>query len=467
MCNKSIYKKKILLCTIAGTLIFSHCNSTYANTQPNKITMISVDKGEKKTFDNVFVRGRFTTGTASEKGIAIITKSTMRSDSALLSATTGGHIHAKEIVGKAGTRGMEIANGMINIEDSTITVSGHHKSWGIFFDHIISSSVQKGEKVTNKATLANTKLLVENGIGIVGPSYSKAIAEVQLTNSEIRSDMLLKNKTSESDAEPGTLILTATNSFIEGRVKTLPQNTTIFTLNNNSNWHLKISQFEADQEFSVSKAYKLTDINQRAQSVVSILNLNSSSLVFNAPNAQTLNYYQTLHVGRHPQTEKSELQKNRTPAVTKVYNATGDATIYFNIEWSDGLPKEQQKADRLLIHGDVSGTTTVYVNNLLEGETLQTENSIPLNTRGLSLIQVSGKADENAFQLANGYLIVDGSPYKYILRAYGPTSSHGKANVKQSFLGKNKSFWDFRLQSATLDPEEKIRALVPQTASYL
>ncbi|MDM9984172.1 autotransporter outer membrane beta-barrel domain-containing protein, partial [Bartonella henselae] len=112
------------------------------------------------------------------------------------------------------------------------------------------------------------------------------------------------------------------------------------------------------------------------------------------------------------------------------------AKIYFNTEWSDGLPKEKQKADRLLIHGNVSGTTTIHINNLSKGEITRSKDSIPLNTRGLSLVQVSGKAEENSFKLANGYTTIGGLPYKYTLNAYGPTSNRGKANAEQSRLGE-------------------------------
>lgn len=56
--------------------------------------------------------------------------------------------------------------------------------------------------------------------------------------------------------------------------------------------------------------------------------------------------------------------------------------------------------------------------------------------RGLSLIQVSGKADKNSFKLANGYVTMGALPYKYVLNAYGPTSSLGKAERAQSHLGE-------------------------------
>ncbi|WP_375623987.1 MULTISPECIES: autotransporter outer membrane beta-barrel domain-containing protein [unclassified Bartonella] len=472
MCKKYIYKKNFLLCTIAGTLIFSHFGSTYANTSAPTMIMARADKaGEEKTFNNVFIRGTYTTVVADDKAFITITNSTMRSDSNLFTATTGGRIHAKKTVGKSDSRGLEISNGIIHIEDSIINVSGHHKSRGILFDYISSSQVKEGEKVINKAILTNTKLLVENGIGILGPDYAKSVAEVELKSSEIRSDILLKNKIPENskDIDPRTFILSADNSIIEGRAKTFPQNTTIFTLNNNSKWSLKISQFEVDKEFDSSKGYLLTDIKQRAQSIVSVLNLNNSSIIFKAPHKLADNQYQTLHVGKQPTAEVAKSEQNRSSDATMVYNALGNARIYFNTEWSNGLIKEQQKTDRVLVHGDVSGTTTIYFNNLSKcAEPFDDdEDSIPLNTRGLSLIQVSGKAEETAFTLANGYTTMDGLPYKYVLNGYGPTSSHGKADKQQSLLQESEEFWDFRLQNATLDDEGKIKALVPQMASYL
>lgn len=47
------------------------------------------------------------------------------------------------------------------------------------------------------------------------------------------------------------------------------------------------------------------------------------------------------------------------------------------------------------------------------------------------------------------------------------TSNSGQTGNEQNHLREHQNFWDFRLQSATLDDEGKIRALVPQVASYL
>ncbi|UJM33498.1 autotransporter outer membrane beta-barrel domain-containing protein [Bartonella henselae] len=559
MCKKS-NKKNFLLCTIAGTLIFSHFGSTHAKTllhheiptvrttngeekklnnvfihtgssgvhatkkavatvtkeTIHEIPEIQVTDGKEKAFDNVFIRTGSSGVYATKKAVATVTKATIHANSFALAVSTGGRVNAKEIEANVLQGGLSITNGIINVQDSIIEAK---KESGIIFHKILDFFVKEGEEVVNKAILNNTKLLVRDGVGIVGPLSSKSVAEVQLRNSEIRSDVLLKNhlkKATDSDPHPVTLILTADNSIMEGRARTLQVNTTVFNLSNNSKWYLNVSQYDVDRDSSVFN-YALHDIKQRAFSTVSVLNLHNSSIVFNAPHALANGHYQTLSVGKVQTAEDSRLQENRDSSLATVYNATGNAKIYFNTEWSDGLPKEKQKADRLLIHGNVSGTTTIHINNLSKNEETKEASAVPLNTRGVSFVQVFGKAEENSFKLANGYTTMGGLPYKYMLNAYGPTSNRGKANAEQSRLGEvsqeskenapvtntnhlvlggvvveieqdikgeptsnrgkanaekslggeNKNFWDFRLQSATLDDEGEIRALVPQVASYL
>ncbi|GAA5113673.1 hypothetical protein GCM10023261_17680 [Bartonella jaculi] len=209
----------------------------------------------------------------------------------------------------------------------------------------------------------------------------------------------------------------------------------------------------------------LLDIAQRSRSDVSVLNLNNSSIIFEGP---TEDHYHTLHIG------------SGKPDTQAVYNATGDAKIGFNVAWSDGGAIADQKTDRLLIHGDVSGNTTVYIQSDSGDRKSVVNASDPSNTGGLSLIQVSGNAQEDSFKLVNGYTTRGGLPYKYTLTAYGPDSSQGKANIEQNlFDEKNENFWDFRLHKEILetgsnpdpnpDPGSNVPtvAVVPQTASYL
>ncbi|WP_455465759.1 autotransporter family protein [Bartonella sp. B39] len=469
MCKKSVYKKSFLLCTIAGTLIFSHFHPTHADTPPVEIPQISVQEGQE-TFDNVLVRDKYTAVSVGGGGsVATIEKAIIFSDMTAIATSRAGRVDAKDVKATAITRGLELSSGIVNIEDSIINVKGNHKGYGFVISKASKFLAKEDEFILNRATLTNTKLLVRDGIGILGPFDD---AEIHLKNSEIISDMLLKNDQS-SKVNPTVLTLTADNSILEGRARTTQKHATIFTLNNNSKWYLKISQNEPPR----ADGYALVDINKRAQSIVSVLNLKNSSIVFKEPTPLTHYHYQTLIVGQQPPKSEdyeeseefdiSKLQPNMLSDIAAVYNATGDAKIYFNTKWSDGATKEQQKTDRLLVYGDVSGTTTIHFNSLSNNEKVKAEDSVPLNMRGVSLVQVSGKAEENSFKLANGYITMDGLPYKYTLNAYGPTSSRGEAHEQQSVLREGNNFWDFRLQSATLDSEAKIKALVPQMASYL
>ncbi|WP_039760599.1 autotransporter outer membrane beta-barrel domain-containing protein, partial [Bartonella queenslandensis] len=473
---------------------------------PEIINEFKLDKGEKKTLNNVFIRNNKTGVSAAEKAIATITNATIHTELVAFSALKGGHIHAKGIDANSIYKGLETKNGVINIEDSIITVQGG-RAGGIVLYEIPKRDVKEGENVINKISLTKSKLLVKDGVGIRGPYGSKSVAEISLKDSEIRADVLLRNKTKrkyyDDDTLPVSLTLTANNSILEGRARTLKINTTTLTLSNNSKWYLKVSQEDSDTDFNTFN-FDLSDLKQRALSTVTVLNLNNSSIIFNAPSANAISalgkdQYQILSVGKTAEVYKS--RDNMVPTVETSYYATGDARIYFNTEWSDGLEAEQQKTDRLLVHGNVSGNTTIYFNNLSNNKKSETKDSLPLNARGLSLVQVSGEASETSFKLANGYVTMAGLPYQYVLNAYGPTSSRGKAESTQSLLGKisqeseentlkdftsyvikesalegiskneknsqSEDFWDFRLQNATLDNEGKIRALVPQVANYL
>ncbi|WP_375676737.1 hypothetical protein, partial [Bartonella sp. CB21SXKL] len=81
-----------------------------------------------------------------------------------------------------------------------------------------------------------------------------------------------------------------------------------------------------------------------------------------------------------------------------------------------------QKTDRLLIHGDVSGKTTVHVQFVAGNQGEVVGNG---NAKSISLIQVSGKAAEDSFQLSSTYIALEGLPYQYYLHPYGPDSSLG------------------------------------------
>ncbi|MDM9998849.1 autotransporter outer membrane beta-barrel domain-containing protein, partial [Bartonella henselae] len=275
-----------------------------------------------------------------------------------------------------------------------------------------------------------------NGLAVRGRE-----SKITLKDSEVRANILLVGKPNDED-DNGEANVIADHSILEGGARNSERKPTqiIFSLINGTTWYLKANM----QSHKIQKL----DLIKKLHSEVFKLNLNNSTIVFRTPREDQ---YQTLHIGN----KSPHLTNNNTTHKT-VYNATGDAKIYFNTEWNNEVPKEQQKTDRLLIHGDVSGITTIHFRNLLKGKKTKEKNTGPVNTRGLSLVQVSGKAEENSFKLANGYTTIKGLPYKYTLNAYGPTSSRGKASIEQSFVGEEEDFWDFRLQNAILDAEETI-----------
>ncbi|WP_375647845.1 autotransporter outer membrane beta-barrel domain-containing protein [Bartonella sp. AA56HLJMS] len=339
---------------------------------------------------------------------------------------TGGTVAAK------GSAFVVKNSGYIDVTN----VSATAENSGIIFD-------KSEDDNASEVDLTNTKIRTENSIGI---NADQSIGIVNLKNSEISADILLAAKASTKENN-FAFTLNANHSVLKGRAKIAENRTVRFDLTNKTTWILKTSTKETDDDG------KLLAIAQRSRSDISVLNLNDSSIVFNGP---VEDHYHTLHIG------------SGIPTILAVYNAFGEAEIHFNAIWSDGVAIDAQKTDRLLIHGDVAGTTTVYVKSV-SGDKESVENaSTPSNIGGLSLIQVSGEAKEDSFKLKNGYTTIGGTPYKYTLTAYGPVSSYGKANANQNlFDEKDKDFWDFRLQPEFFDTDSKVRAVVPQMASYL
>jgi outer membrane autotransporter protein len=112
-------------------------------------------------------------------------------------------------------------------------------------------------------------------------------------------------------------------------------------------------------------------------------------------------------------------------------------------------------ADRLVITGNASGTTTIQTINL--GGTGALTGSG--NTDGISIVQVGGTTTATAIQLAGGYAAA--GPYQYQLRVFDAASS--AASQADPLLGA-VPFNDYRLQSV-VDASGRPVA-VPQIAGY-
>ncbi|KAF7963443.1 hypothetical protein AWV80_09620 [Cupriavidus sp. UYMU48A] len=99
---------------------------------------------------------------------------------------------------------------------------------------------------------------------------------------------------------------------------------------------------------------------------------------------------------------------------------------------------------------------------------------------GISVVQVGGTASLNSFSLPGGYVTAANSPIAYRLFAYGPGSEGGSADPGASLVGNASGYWDYRLQSAYVEPDGPVTPspnevlpsdarpeVAPQVASYL
>ncbi|EJF84986.1 autotransporter outer membrane beta-barrel domain-containing protein [Bartonella rattimassiliensis] len=390
-----------------------------------------------------------------------------------LSVSNGGEIEATGITVKAETTGLVNIDGTITLKDSSVNVTGSYETDGIVFRnnpyHALRQRYTRNSErnippiqqqdMISKVMLENTKLFVEQGTGI--NLYGTGVnGEVSLTNSKIHADVLLKNIKNEN-AATNAIMLIANHSSLEGRVRTSKGNRTIFDLKEGTRWLLKVNKNAVNND-NDSNDHVRFSVDEESYSNLSALRLTDSIILFDKPRE---GHYQTLFIGPHLP------QAGETAQKTAVYKATGATKVYVNTQWDKNSSIAEQKTDRIVINGDVLGQTVVYINlqekntKIIDSATVWGEDmaSLPLETHGVSIIQVSGQANENSFQLAGNYMTIGNLPYKYVLTGYKPGTSHESQNL----FGKNNNFWDFRLQNAYLDKDKKVRALLPQVANYL
>ncbi|ATP12756.1 autotransporter family protein [Bartonella henselae] len=348
----------------------------------------------------------------------------------------------------------------VNLTSSSVTVEGE-RSYGIYF-----RGEKPGEEFENRGKLEEEKTLPRlEAINLRQTMFSapdsvalystdSTYGVVNLMQSTLSGRSLLR-------AERGALVkVLASASTLEGSTHVDDRSTAELYLGAGSTWILKQKQ-ERDSRESAR-------INDSFVSFVSLIN--DSSIKFHKLKSAPTYDYQTLHIGNGTGT---------------VYKAHDGAHIYLNTYLNEGGDLNKQKTDRVLIYGDVSGTTTVHVRSMPESPGEPTGSGG--NNQGISLIQVSGKAEKDSFQLDGGYVTVGHSPYQYTLYAYGPESDLGKAHPNQRLVKGEEAFWDFRLENRYTKPSPEpepepgprpeptppprpdpgVKAVVPQVPTYL
>ncbi|CAK01991.1 autotransporter outer membrane beta-barrel domain-containing protein [Bartonella tribocorum] len=441
---------------------------------------VEIQNGKTVTLHNKKIQDRgFAVHADGNNSKILMNGGTVDAGFVALSVSNGGEIDATDITVTSETTGLANIEGTINLKDSSVHVTGNYEANGIIFRNNPYRAPQKrytrnAERNTNavkkqeiagKVNLENTNLFVDHGVGI--NLYGRNTnGVVSLKNSKIHADVLLKNIKNENEST-NTLTLVTDHSSLEGQVKTSKDNRTIFDLKEETKWLLKpnknaVNNDRVSDDDNILDDYRQFGLDEESFSNLSVLHLTDSAIVFDKP---VEGLYQTLLIGPNLS------QGNKTAPTAAVYSATGVAEIYVNTQWDKHSPITEQKTDRVVINGDVLGSTVVHI-TLQETDKKMTDNSavwgehmasLPLGTHGISIIQVSGQANENSFTLAGNYMTIGGQPYKYVLKGYKPGTSH----ESQSLLGNDSNFWDFRLQNAYIDNDKKVRALLPQVANYL
>ncbi len=356
-----------------------------------------------------------------------------------------------------------------NFKSSSVTVKGVG-SYGIYFqgEKPWSEAGDKKEEISlgdekvpprlEVVNLDTTKFSVLDDAAIYGENLISGV--VSLMNSTLRSgNFLLK-------AEKGASItVLADGSTLEGRTYVDQNSNAKLYLGGGSKWILQ-QKLPTDQH---------EDANSSSISLVSLMG--ESSIHFKRQDPSSVDDYQTLYIGKG----KGE-----------VYKAREGASISVNTYLNSGGSLEHQKTDRVLIHGDVSGKTKLHVHAVAGSPGGYTGRGG--SNEGISIIQVSGQAKQDSFQLEGGYVALNELPYQYKLYGYGPSSELGEADSAQRLVGGSEKFWDFRLESRSIDdvkpepdpspipppgptpppgpapeprPKPGVKAVVPQVPTYL
>ncbi len=320
----------------------------------------------------------------------------------------------------------------VNINSSSVKVKGEG-SYGIYFrgekpwsesDNEKEETSLGKEKTPDRLEVVNlntTDFSVLDDVAIYGTNVTSGA--VSLTKSTLRSGSLLLR------AEKGASVTVLVDaSTLEGPTHVDKNSNAELYLGAGSTWILQQKQQSEPRE-----------AGRPDHSSISLVSLmGDSSIKFTQLKPDQNYIYQTLSIGK---------------GTGEVYRARDGAQIYLNTYLNSGGPINNQKTDRVLIDGDVSGITTVHVHGI--SGSLGEATGSGGNNQGISIIQVSGKAKEDSFQLYGGYVALKDSPYQYRLYAYGPTSGLREADPAQRLVKGSGKFWDFRLENGYIDSEPK------------
>ncbi|MBB4076804.1 outer membrane autotransporter protein [Bartonella fuyuanensis] len=298
----------------------------------------------------------------------------------------------------------------VNIGDSKIAVRGN-AFYGMHFEGEFEGEAASDSSLKEKLSrvdLKNTHFVVPDSIALYSSESKRS--NIFLKETKFLGDLLLKAENNSS------IEVLADSSALVGQTQVDNSSKVDLILRNNSQWALLQPRHK-----------KLQDPNHIGVSFISSVNLSNSSITFEKPKSSTAHAYQTLYIGK---------------GTGIVYQAFKDSWIHLNARLNPSDTSDNQVTDRLLIHGDVKGKTIIHIQEVAGG--LEEKNK---KAHSVSIIQVYGDAAPDSFQLNGQYVALDGAPYKYVLRSYGPSATVREEHVKQRFALDGGEFWNFRLEN--------------------
>ncbi|WP_273723974.1 autotransporter outer membrane beta-barrel domain-containing protein [Bartonella sp. AU18XJBT] len=398
------------------------------------ISAVIVSKDEKASFKKMSI-----TGDGEKKsGQNLLSQSVFGVKQGGFLFVDDGKVHVTDIHGIAIESAEPVYNEKDNVwdnsmswvsfENSDIILKGHGAHGLHFRGSSSQTEYQEGEALTSlgEVQFKKTALYVPNGTAIYSNDARRYPYITASDGSHIFADQLLDVKNNSFVA------LDAYASFLVGGAQVEKGSYGGVELFNKSQWTVRANENTLKNNHKKGPYF--------IDSSVSFVRLIDSSIFFSKPRN---GFYQTLRVGR----------LDDDHGLGYAYVAGGDARLYVNAHLATNGKSKTVKADQLLIHGDVYGKTKVYIVNpsvtLGKGNTLKVKKG---ERHDASIIQVYGKAAEDSFKLATGYVALRGAPYRYSLRAYGPNSSHGQVkggngSVKEKNVEYNGEFWDYRLEA--------------------
>ncbi|WP_345096995.1 autotransporter outer membrane beta-barrel domain-containing protein, partial [Bartonella acomydis] len=295
--------------------------------------------------------------------------------------------------------------------------------------------------------LESSKLKVPGGVAIYGRDLKGSV--ILEKDSALSGDVLLRA------VDSSNLSVFASDSFLKGAVRIDKDSKADLILSHGSEWYVTKNRYSdsADSNMvcldSCISSMTLRDSNIRF--ITSSKNIAENRVTARSPQGDA----QGDATGREDIEEGIEYRVLRIGNGNKkeaVYTASGYSRIYFNANLMPSETENSQISDRLLIHGNVDGKTTVFVHDTsVNGQQKKQFKENPLYST--SLIQVFGEANRDSFTLDGGYITRKGAPYKYVLRAYGPTIPRKMQYFDKKLVKDSKDVWDFRLESENIPYE--------------